>query len=49
LSGSTGRSLMNMLHGKKGALLAKFLSDVADKLFFTVITVNDELNAFQSF
>lgn len=32
-----------------GAHLARFLSDVADKLFFTVITVNDELNAFKVF
>ncbi len=34
---------------KDGAILAKFLSDIADKLFFTVITVNDELNAFKVF
>ncbi len=34
---------------KDGAVLAKFLSDTADKLFFTVITVNDELNAFKVF
>lgn len=34
---------------KDGAVLARFLSDTADKLFFTVITVNDELNAFKVF
>ena len=34
---------------KDGAVLAQFLSDVADHLFFTVITVTDELNAFKVF
>ncbi len=34
---------------KDGAVLAQFLSDVADSLHFTVITVTDELNAFKVF
>lgn len=32
-----------------GALLAKFIDDIADRLFFTVINVTDELNAFKVF
>jgi hypothetical protein len=32
-----------------GAECARFLEDLSDKLFFTVITVNDELNAFKVF
>ncbi|MFH1288383.1 MAG: DUF262 domain-containing protein, partial [bacterium] len=34
---------------KDGADLARFIDSVADKLFFTVITVTDELNAFKVF
>lgn len=34
---------------KDGAELAKFTDSVADRLFFTVITVTDELNAFKVF
>ncbi len=34
---------------KDGVELAKFVDSVADKLFFTVITVTDELNAFKVF
>lgn len=38
-------------YGSKGdgAVLAKFIDDLADKLFFTVISVTDELNAFKVF
>jgi hypothetical protein len=32
-----------------GATVAKFLDDLADRLFFTVIQVTDELNAFKVF
>jgi uncharacterized protein with ParB-like and HNH nuclease domain len=32
-----------------GAALARFLDELSDKLFFTVITVTDELNAFRVF
>ena len=34
---------------RNGATFAKFIDDLADKLFFTVITVTDELNAFKVF
>lgn len=34
---------------KDGASLAEFIDAVSDKLFFTVITVTDELNAFKVF
>ena len=34
---------------RDGAILAKFLDDIADRLFFTVIRVADELNAFKVF
>lgn len=34
---------------RDGAVLAKFIDDLADKLFFTVITVTDEINAFKVF
>lgn len=34
---------------ENGAVFAKFIDDIVDKLFFTVITVNDELNAFKVF
>lgn len=34
---------------RNGAELAKFLDELSDKLFFTVITVTDELNAFKVF
>ncbi|MFK8161721.1 MAG: DUF262 domain-containing protein [Lewinella sp.] len=32
-----------------GESIAEFLDDIVDKLFFTVITVDDELNAFRVF
>lgn len=34
---------------KKGAALAQLLEGIADKLFFTVITVSDDLNAYTVF
>lgn len=34
---------------RRGADLAKFVDTVADRLFFTVISVTDELNAFKVF
>ncbi len=34
---------------RNGAILAKFIDDLSDRLFFTVITVTDELNAFKVF
>ncbi len=34
---------------KDGRKLAQFLTELSDKLFFTVITVTDELNAFRVF
>ncbi len=34
---------------KDGRELAQFLTDLSDRLFFTVITVTDELNAFKVF
>lgn len=34
---------------RQGATLAKFIDQISDKLFFTVITVTDELNAFKVF
>lgn len=58
---SSDRRLQNAFHffcGKvtarfasdqKGSSHAKFLDDLTDRLFFTVITVNDELNAFTVF
>jgi uncharacterized protein with ParB-like and HNH nuclease domain len=36
-------------HQRDGTVLAKFLDDLSDRLFFTVITVTDELNAFKVF
>jgi len=35
--------------GKNGATVARFIDSLVDKLFFTVITVTDELNAFTVF
>ena len=35
--------------GQEGTAVARFVDDVVDKLFFTVITVTDELNAFKVF
>lgn len=35
--------------GQDGVQVAQFVDDVVDKLFFTVITVTDELNAFKVF
>ena len=34
---------------KNGQSLAQFIDSLSDKLFFTVITVNDELNAYKVF
>jgi hypothetical protein len=34
---------------RDGAVLAKLIDDIADRLFFTVINVTDELNAFKVF
>lgn len=34
---------------QKGEELAQFIDSLSDKLFFTVITVNDELNAYKVF
>lgn len=34
---------------RDGAALARFIDELSDKLFFTVITVTDELNAFKVF
>lgn len=38
-----------MINFTDGAEIAKFIDTIADKLFFTVITVNDELNAYKVF
>ena len=35
--------------GQDGIAVARFIDEVVDKLFFTVITVTDELNAFKVF
>ena len=35
--------------GNEGARLAQLVEDISDKLFFTVITVTDELNAYKVF
>ncbi|MBF0436467.1 MAG: DUF262 domain-containing protein [Magnetococcales bacterium] len=35
--------------GNEGMRLAKLIEDISDHLFFTVITVNDELNAYKVF
>lgn len=35
--------------GPEGRVLAQFIDTISDKLFFTVITVTDELNAFKVF
>ncbi|HEY6349337.1 MAG TPA: DUF262 domain-containing protein [Candidatus Angelobacter sp.] len=34
---------------RDGTVLAKFIDDLSDRLFFTIITVTDELNAFKVF
>lgn len=34
---------------RDGSILAKFIDQLADRLFFTVITVSDELNAYKVF
>jgi hypothetical protein len=36
-------------HGDRGRALAQFMEDASDRLFFTVITVTDELNAYKVF
>lgn len=35
--------------GQEGMRLAQFVEDISDRLFFTVITVTDELNAYKVF
>lgn len=35
--------------GNEGARLAQLVEDISDKLFFTIITVTDELNAYKVF
>jgi hypothetical protein len=35
--------------GEEGMRLARFVEDMSDRLFFTVITVTDELNAYKVF
>ena len=39
----------NYLPKRDGATLAEFLDSLSDKLFFTVITVDDEINAYKVF
>ncbi len=34
---------------RDGSMIAKFIDDLSDRLFFTVVTVTDELNAFRVF
>jgi uncharacterized protein with ParB-like and HNH nuclease domain len=36
-------------YGEDGSLIASFIDSLTDKLFFTVILVNDDLNAFRVF
>ena len=40
---------LNANTGDKGMRLAKLMEDISDRLFFTVITVTDELNAYKVF
>lgn len=42
-------SLLKSVVSDKGQYLAKFVEDLSDALFFTVITVTDELNAYKVF
>lgn len=42
-------SYLKVCSGKEGARLAQLVEDISDKLFFTVITVTDELNAYKVF
>lgn len=42
-------SLLKSVVSYKGQYLAKFVEDLSDALFFTVITVTDELNAYKVF
>lgn len=44
-----GERLKKDISNDNGADLARFIDLVADRLFFTVITVTDELNAFKVF
>ena len=41
--------LRNKSDADAGVLIAQLVEDVSDKLFFTVITVSDELNAYKVF
>lgn len=41
--------LLKKSTGSEGMRLAKFVEDMSDRLFFTVITVTDELNAYKVF
>lgn len=36
-------------HGEEGQILAQLVENISDNLFFTVITVTDELNAYKVF
>jgi len=40
---------LKLTSGDEGMRLAKLVEDVSDRLFFTVITVTDELNAYKVF
>lgn len=40
---------LNKTGGESGVVLAQFVESMSDKLFFTVITVTDELNAYKVF
>ncbi len=43
------KKIQNEISNNNGEELARFIDDIADKLFFTKITVTDELNAFKVF
>lgn len=42
-------SYLKSKDGNKGEILAQLVEDISDHLFFTVITVTDELNAYKVF
>lgn len=43
------RDYLSKTHGDEGEILARFIEAMVDHLFFTVITVTDELNAYKVF
>jgi hypothetical protein len=43
------QSYLSKAGGESGVALAQFVESMSDKLFFTVITVTDELNAYKVF